>query len=1137
MTADIGPRIGIDGEAEYRRQINAIIQQQRTLTSESRAVASAFEEGDRSQERFTAQARVLERQVETQREKLRMLGEMLEKSRERFGENDTRTQRWQQAVHEATATLNRMERELRNTREEMDRTGEETEELEDSMDDVADSADGAGASLGDIVKGNLIADGIGKIAEAAKSAAEETREYRKIMGSLEVSSQKAGYTAKQTTDVYKNLYSVLADDQTAATTTANLQAIGLAQEDLMQITDATIGAWATYGDSIPIDGLAEAINETVKTGTVTGTFADVLNWAGESEDKFNEKLAEASDQSERARIVMQELTRQGLNKAGKAWKENNKTLVDANRAVSDQQDALARLGEVAEPILTEIMELATDVLNFLLDHGEETKKVIIGIGSAFAGWKVAGAIQGVTGKIAAMTAAMGEGATAGRALTSALSGNAFGIAAAGVAALVGLVATAVIGFGDAKDEIDILTEEAEQLEEQMKESRDAFAGSMEQLEESSSRLQASSEYAQGLSNRLTELADTADRTEEEQKELEWTVSRLNTLYPEMGIAIDETTGALNMSTDAVAEYIRSAGQIEKMKALQEKYALAMQEVVEMELDKTEAEMKSRDITEQLTSLYEQRDAAMEAAAEKQRETAEALEEYNEKLGTSAENLDELWVKANDTSEAMVEYQGKMYTASEATRLMNEDILDLESSQEELNGEIEKQGEAITEAGAGLEVYEEQVRTWQEETEKTTEAQDAVNGAIQTGVEVAWKQAEAYSNLSAEEQRMAAEVTNQVLSMQENVQGALQSQMDMFTKFDEGTKLSTEKLLSNMQSQIQGVEKWEQNLSGLADRGINANLLQYLAEMGPKGAGYVQTFADMTDEELASANEMWKESVDIKGMTNEWGEQLLESGTNNIAESMGGLEKVMEKSGDSTVMGLVKGMQKAQSLAEAQGKDLGVKTIDSINGGLGVASPSKKAKQAGENTGEGLSIGLKNKARGVETSARNLSEGAMKELANSLDTGTARACGTNLSNALAGGIRAGESEVIEAAASVASAAIASAKKKLQIHSPSRVFWKMGEDSEEGYALAWESRKSDMISRIQGVMDMGDLKGLQYTIGQDRAEVSGSRGKSASGWRGITLNVYAAEGQSEEAVADIVMHKLQHQIMQREAVYGG
>ena len=111
-------------------------------------------------------------------------------------------------------------------------------------------------------------------------------------------------------------------------------------------------------------------------------------------------------------------------------------------------------------------------------------------------------------------------------------------------------------------------------------------------------------------------------------------------------------------------------------------------------------------------------------------------------------------------------------------------------------------------------------------------------------------------------------------MQENVQSALKSQMDMFEEFDAGTQISTENLLANMQSQVDGVTAWEQNLSALADRGINQGILQKLSEMGPQGSGYVAAFNSMTDEELKKANDLWSQSVDIQGMTNEWGQQLL-----------------------------------------------------------------------------------------------------------------------------------------------------------------------------------------------------------------------------------------------------------------------
>ena len=187
------------------------------------------------------------------------------------------------------------------------------------------------------------------------------------MGTLEVSSQKAGYSAEQTQQTYTQLYGVLGDNQSAATAAANLQALKLSQEQLIQMTDGAIGAWATYGDSIPIDSLAESINETVKAGTVTGSFADVLNWAGTSEDDFNKKLEATKTESERANLVLQELSKQGLTQAAEAWRENNAELEAANRASAAWEQTTGRLGTALMPLTTSVTNLGNALLTNLLN--------------------------------------------------------------------------------------------------------------------------------------------------------------------------------------------------------------------------------------------------------------------------------------------------------------------------------------------------------------------------------------------------------------------------------------------------------------------------------------------------------------------------------------------------------------------------------------------------------------------------------------------------------------------------------------------------------------------------------------------------------------------------------------------------
>lgn len=162
MSVNIGPKIGIDGEAEFRREINGLIQQQKTLASEMKAVTSAFDANDRSQESLTAQSKVLNKQIEVQKERIRLLEKGLEEATRAFGETDTKTLKWKQALNEATADLNKMKGQLNN--------------LESSIDDVGETLDNSSqdvVSFGDALKANLLSKAI---IESVKQLANSVKE-------------------------------------------------------------------------------------------------------------------------------------------------------------------------------------------------------------------------------------------------------------------------------------------------------------------------------------------------------------------------------------------------------------------------------------------------------------------------------------------------------------------------------------------------------------------------------------------------------------------------------------------------------------------------------------------------------------------------------------------------------------------------------------------------------------------------------------------------------------------------------------------------------------------------------------------------------------------------------------------------
>lgn len=392
MTTDIGARIGIDGEKEFKSALSAINAEMKTLDSSMKLMQEEFADMADGEEAVAAKSGILTKSVETQERKISLLtseydrannklsslADALEAAESEFGKNSVEASKAQNAYNRQVKTVKDLERQLNEAKTTMTKTQREMRDLSKGADDLTDSLDKAGggvSALGDKLKGAFVGGAVlGAVTGIAGSIAdlsEKSLEYNKVMGTLSVSGQHAGYTAEQTKESYLQLFGVIGDQQQTATALANLQAIGLSQDQLRQMTDLATGAWMKYGDSIPIDGLAEAINETIQAGVVTGNFADALNWAGISEDEFNEKLAAAGSEAERVNLVMEALASQGLAETTAAWREENAAIVEANLATERLTGATAEFGAFFTPVVTAAKNLAADFLLGVVDIGKE----------------------------------------------------------------------------------------------------------------------------------------------------------------------------------------------------------------------------------------------------------------------------------------------------------------------------------------------------------------------------------------------------------------------------------------------------------------------------------------------------------------------------------------------------------------------------------------------------------------------------------------------------------------------------------------------------------------------------------------------------------------------------------------------
>lgn len=352
MAYDIGPKIGIDGEAQFRKEIQQITENIKTLGSEFKVVASAADAEGESIESLSQKNEILNRTVTELEKRLTAQRNMLDKSTQLYGEADSRTQKWQRTVNATETELNKLRGQINKNNTALDKLENATDDADNALEDLGDSADSAGSKLSamTVAMGNLISSGIQAAVSAVSNLVssiwnldESTEEFRQAQGRLNTAFESAGFSAEAAQEAYDGFFSILGETDRATEASQLLAQLAESEEDVATWTEIAAGVNGTFGDSLPIEGLIEAANETAKVGEVTGTLADALNWVGINEEQFNAQLAECSSESERNRLIMETLAGQ-YDDAAAAFQRNNATLIEARENQAAMERTLAALG-------------------------------------------------------------------------------------------------------------------------------------------------------------------------------------------------------------------------------------------------------------------------------------------------------------------------------------------------------------------------------------------------------------------------------------------------------------------------------------------------------------------------------------------------------------------------------------------------------------------------------------------------------------------------------------------------------------------------------------------------------------------------------------------------------------------------
>lgn len=140
MATNIGPRIGIEGEKEYRAALQGIISETKTLGTQMKALQSAYSKDGATLKQNKQARETLKKEIEAQKKAIEQMKDALDKARTATGEASTTTQKWQQAVNNATADLNKMESELKEIPSAFEAIGSK-------MQGVGDKIKGVGTTL------------------------------------------------------------------------------------------------------------------------------------------------------------------------------------------------------------------------------------------------------------------------------------------------------------------------------------------------------------------------------------------------------------------------------------------------------------------------------------------------------------------------------------------------------------------------------------------------------------------------------------------------------------------------------------------------------------------------------------------------------------------------------------------------------------------------------------------------------------------------------------------------------------------------------------------------------------------------------------------------------------------------------
>lgn len=480
-----------------------------------------------------------------------------------------------------------------------------------------------------------------------------------------------------------------------------------------------------------------------------------------------------------------------------------------------------------------------------------------------------------------------EGATlaatiATEGLTVALDANPVGL-------IAGAIAVCVAGLYEL---VDVSINATDEFEEMAKEAvkgynniSDAVSKNAESNSDYINTLSVEEEYINSLVKELDDLNSKESLSESEKQRLADIVSELNTRYEDLNLQINDETGKLEDNTGAWKDNVEAQMRQAQVAAIQDR----MTEAYAKQYD---AQMNVFEIQGKLKKIEEEHGAELE----------ELTKLYDENTEASQANIDRKYELEQSLGGVVAEYNA-------------------------LNDSLDTAQAALDEENASIDQMNQYLGENETKINAATEATQAYNGAVEDTIELTEQQIKEIDELGT--------------AVDNSIEGAL----NLTEKWKAEWKTSTDEMVKNVQSQIDGVTEWAENLEKLANSSkvaIDQNVMKYLTEMGTEGAGLVKQLTE----------ELEKSPEKVQGFSDK------------IAEYLSLSDQASSAITDSYIEVMQRAQEGAADAIKAENSPITEAYLETLLEGM---------EQAGKEAPEALATALEDNAGAVTTAANTVGE--------------------------------------------------------------------------------------------------------------------------------------------------------------------